>query len=44
MINNPGKTFERLEKTNKIWIDWRMGSNEPVNSMMVPKFMTENNS
>jgi len=38
------RTFERLEKTNKIWIDWRMGSNEPVNSMMVPKFMTENNS
>ena len=42
--NKDPKTFERLEKTNKIWIDWRMGSNEPVNSMMVPKFMTENNS
>ncbi len=28
------KTFERLEKTNKIWINWRMGSDEPLSSLM----------
>ena len=39
-IKDP-KTFERLEKTNKTWIEWRLGSGVPVDSIMTPKFMID---